>query len=243
MHSGNPLPRLSASARCEGCAIRHSSVCGALSGDEIAALNALARRKRLAAGETYLMEGDTAGDFGNITRGVAKLVRGAEDGRLQIVGLLFQSDFVGSGLEGDAPEEASSIEAVTDLELCLFPRKPFQDVLARFPSLEHRLLKRALDELRFAREWMVLLGRKTAEERVATFMLHMARRLQTEGCHHRESFDIPLNRAEIADYIGLTLETVSRQMTKLRKDGIVVFEGAHHVQSIDHARLVERAGF
>ncbi|MEL6913145.1 MAG: Crp/Fnr family transcriptional regulator [Pseudomonadota bacterium] len=229
---------------CETCTIRHSAICGALKIEEVSALNALARRRALSAGETYIMEGDAALDFGIVSNGVAKLVRGAEDGRAQIVGLLFQSDFLGSTLgEEDGAVEPNTIEAVTDLELCLFSRDRFQSLMHRFPSLETRLLRRAFDELRFAREWMVLLGRKTAEERVASFLLHVARRVQSRGCHPQESFEIPLGRAEIADFVGLTIETVSRQMTRLRKDEIVVFEGTRQIVSIDRARLTERAGF
>lgn len=228
---------------CATCAVRSSSICGALSSDEIAALNTISRRKTLEPGQFHVFEGDAARDFANVTGGVGKLVRGAEDGRAQIVGLLFPSDFIGGNLRDSDAEELQSIEAVSTLELCLFPRAAFTDVLHCYPTLERRLLDRTLSELQLAREWMVLLGRKTAGEKVASFILHVADRMQNSGCQGRLGFDLPLSRADIADHVGLTIETVSRQITKLRREGIIEMSGNKHVLSVDRARLQECAGF
>ncbi|MEO1641618.1 MAG: Crp/Fnr family transcriptional regulator [Pseudomonadota bacterium] len=229
---------------CAGCAVRHAGLCSALSSDEIADLTAIARRKHLSPGQSLVLEGDTAREFANITDGVAKLVRGAEDGRSQIVGLLFQSDFIGAAPgTGQAQTEPHSIVAVTELELCLFPRQRFDTLLHRYPTLENKLLQQTLDELQLARDWMVLLGRKTAEERVATFLLHVAQKMRNSGCGPLDTFDLPLGRADIADYIGLTIETVSRQISKLRKAGIIALDGAKSVTYVDYEGLKERAGF
>lgn len=229
---------------CAACSIRHSSLCGALSSQEINDLNAIARRKSLDPGQPHVMEGDASRDFANVTSGVAKMVRGAEDGRSQIVGLLFPSDFIYGALGKKNPGVAlHSIEAVTRVDLCIFPRIPFEELLHEYPTLEFKLLNRTLDELQIAREWMVLLGRKTASERVASFLLHVTEKMNTLGCHDRSSFDLPLSRADIADYIGLTLETVSRQITRLKKDGVVAFEGSKRVTHVDIDALKKRAGF
>lgn len=229
---------------CDTCAVRHTSLCGALSADEITDLSAIARRTYLPSGATFVFEGDSSRDFASITSGVAKLVRGAEDGRSQIVGLLFASDFMGRvpGVERGSGER-NSIVAVTDLELCLFPRSAFSALLEKYPSLEHALLRQSMDALQLARDWMVLLGRKTAEERVASFLLHVAQKLQTRGCRRDEGFELPLARTDIADYIGLTVETVSRQITNLRKADILEFSGSKHVTRVDMEALTRRAGF
>jgi len=174
---------------------------------------------------------------------VAKLIHGAADGRTQIIGLLFPSDFICGTLGGGASTEPHSIEAASELELCLFPRGRFERMLVKYPSLEKRLLERTLSELQLAREWMVLLGRKTAEERVASFILHVADKMSNRGCVPSSGFDLPLSRADIADHIGLTIETVSRQITKLRKDGVLTMDGTRHVRAVDRERLTERAGF
>lgn len=229
---------------CSNCAIRHSSLCSALSSGELQELNAIARRKRLQAGQAHVMQGDTVRDFANVTDGVAKLVKGAEDGRSQIVGLLFPSDFIGGPLNTNEPqEEPHAIEAVSDLELCVFPRDRFEELLHAYPSLEFKLLNRTLSELQVAREWMVLLGRKTAQERVASFLLHVNGKMRNVGCNGQVSFDMPLTRADIADFVGLTLETVSRQFSKLKKDKVISISGTKRITFIDEKRLRERAGF
>jgi len=233
---------LSGPELCADCSIRHSGLCGALTSSEINDLNAIATRRQLEAGQSHVFEGDTVKSFANVTSGVAKLVRGAEDGRSQIVGLLFPSDFIGGELSAGA-QEPHSVEAVSDLELCVFPRPKFEDLLHAYPALEFKLLNRTISELQIAREWMVLLGRKTAEERVASFLLHVAGKMKNVGCDGQTSFDLPLSRADIADYIGLTLETVSRQMSRLRKEKVIIVEGVKHVTFVDEERLRQRANF
>ncbi|MEM9426957.1 MAG: Crp/Fnr family transcriptional regulator [Pseudomonadota bacterium] len=231
-------------ALCADCTIRHSGLCGALTSNEIKSLNVIAARKRLTAGQTHVFEGDVTHSFANVTSGVAKLVRGAEDGRSQIVGLLFPSDFIGGTLgPSNVAPSPYSIESVSDVELCIFPKTKFEGLLHDYPSLEFKLFNRTMSELQVAREWMVLLGRKTAEERVATFLLHVSEKMENVTCKGSSSFELPLNRADIADYIGLTLETVSRQMSRLRKDGIIHIESAKHVTFVDKERLRARADF
>lgn len=236
-HSGAP-------GNCSDCSIRHSSLCGALTNEEITDLNAIASRKRFTTGQSYYFQGDVAHSFANVTHGMAKLVRTAEDGRSQIVGLLFPSDFLGNSIGAGKDVQAShGVEAVSELELCVFPRVKFEPLLKKHPALELKLLNRTLSELEIAREWMVLLGRKTAEERVATFLLYVAEKMTNVSCQGQSGFDLPLNRSDIGDYIGLTLETVSRQISRLRKDGIIQMSGSKHVQFVDTERLKARANF
>ena len=229
---------------CATCAVRHRSLCAALTSEEIAGLNRISQRRSFAAGEVVALEGDETFAHGNVVSGVAKLVRGLEDGREQIVGLLFPSDFMGRPLAagGDAPH---TIQAATALEMCVFPRRPFDALIVEHPVLERKLLERTLGELDAARDWMLLLGRKTAAERVATFLHTIARRSREVGCgpgqEGWEGFDIPLTRQDMADFIGLTIETVSRQVTKLRKDGVIVLEGNRRIARVDMGRLAARA--
>lgn len=231
-------------AACASCAVRHRSLCAALTGAEVEALNRISTRRTLEPGENFAIEGDPSVAFANILGGVAKLVRGMEDGREQIVGLLFPSDFIGRALvRGETePTVPFTVQAATAVEVCSFPVSGFESVMSRYPSLEHKLLERTLSELDAARDWMLLLGRKTATERVATFLHHIARRCASAGCAPGENFDLPLTRADMADFTGLTIETVSRQMSKLRKDGILHMEGTRHVTRVDMGRLAERAG-
>ena len=187
---------------------------------------------------------DTAEMFANVVSGVIKLAKTLADGRQQIVGLLFAPDFVGRAYSRNNPYFA---EAATDVELCCFPRESFEALLKEVPDLEHRLFERTLDELDSAREWMLLLGRKTAEEKVASFLCLIAKRAIMTGCPHHAAggepeFELPLTRADMADYLGLTIETVSRQITKLKTRGFIRLIDTHHFVVPDIHALCELAG-
>jgi CRP/FNR family transcriptional regulator len=113
------------------------------------------------------------------------------------------------------------------------------------PHVGQRLLEMTLDELDSAREWMLLLGRKTAREKIASLLSIIARRdasLSLKQGSKRLIFDLPLTREEMADYLGLTLETVSRQISALRKDKVISLEGKRHVTIEDFDALQEAAG-
>lgn len=247
MHDGDksaPVGEQTGFARCEHCAIRHQAVCGALSDEQLVHLNKIAKRRRIAAGQVIMSDEDQAAFFANVISGVVKLTKTLNDGRQQIVGLLFPPDFLGRAFARNNPYFA---EAATDVEICLFPRDAFQSVMKAYPGLEHRLFERTLDELDSAREWMVLLGRKTAQEKVASFLFMLAKRSLMTGCaHHGPAdeavFTLPLTRADIADYLGLTIETVSRQITKLKTGGVLQLAGGQALRVPDLSRLGEIAG-
>ncbi len=212
-----------AHGNCDTCTIRHRGICAALSDAELTKLSQIARRKHFVAGQTILADGEKADFFGNIISGVVKLAKTLADGRQHIFGLLFVSDFLGRAFRESNPYFA---EAATDVELCYFPRAGFERLLVEFPDLERRLFQLTLEELDACRDFTLLLGRKTAEERVANFLFNIARRAPNLGCHHSPAldfvqFDLPLTRADMADYLGLTIETVSRQITKLKTKNII----------------------
>lgn len=225
--------------RCDTCAVRHRSVCSALTRPEIERLNAMAHSKMLPPGHIILRDNEKPGYFANIISGVVKLTKSLGDGRQQIVGLQFASDFLGRPYRPNSPYNA---EAVTDVQLCTFETGKFEKLAKEFQDLEHRLFEHTLDELDAAQEWMLLLGRKSAEEKIASFLLMVARRMQSVGCRaegHGTRFDLPLSRAEIADFLGLTIETVSRQFTRLKNDRVIATEGTRTIVIPDMARLRE----
>jgi len=212
--------------QCSDCGIRHRAICGALNGRDLARINDIARQKNYRAGETIFFENDEVNYLGNVLSGVVKLGKLLPDGRQQIVGLQFASDFVGRAFKGYATCHG---EAATDVELCIFPRKPFESLLAEIHDLEDRLFANTLDELDAARDWLLLLGRQSAREKVARFLMMIARRIPHIGCGEERDgdairFDLPLSRADMADFLGLTIETVSRQITRLKTDGLIEVE-------------------
>jgi CRP/FNR family transcriptional regulator len=155
--------------------------------------------------------------------------------------LLFPPDFLGRAFRRSNPYFA---EAASDLEICIFPKDAFERLAGEYPEIEHRMFERALDELDAAREWMLLLGRKTAEEKVADFLYLLARRSMMTHCddHATASFDLPLSRADIADYLGLTIETVSRQLTRLKTSGVIRLVNHRLIQVPDLDALSAIAG-
>jgi len=194
------------------------------------------------AGQTVIWSGDKMDFVGSVVSGIATLTQTMEDGRTQMVGLLLPSDFVGRpGREGAAYD----VVATTDLVMCCFRKKPFEQMMVRTPHIAQRLLEMTLDELDAAREWMLVLGRKTAREKIASLLSIIARRDATLNLRSPKGqlvFDLPLTREAMADYLGLTLETVSRQISALKRDGVIVLEGKRHVTVPDIRRLMEEAG-
>ena len=173
-------------------------------------------------------------------KGVVKLTKGLEDGRQQVVGLQFAPDFLGRLF---ARESTVNAEAASDVELCVVPKSALEAMIAETPALEHRLMQQTLRELDDARDWMVTLGRKTAGEKVASFLLLIALHADPErDANAPVTFELPLSRSDIADFLGLTIETVSRQITKLKAEGVIRLEGLRGVEVPDVERLREMAG-
>lgn len=231
-----------AAPNCGDCPIRHRAVCARTEADELARLEGMKYYRSFQAGQTVVWSGDRMDFVASVVTGIATLTQTMEDGRRQMVGLLLPSDFVGRPGRSVA---AYDVTAVTDLVMCCFRKKPFEEMMNETPHVAQRLLEMTLDELDAAREWMLLLGRKTARERIASLLAIIARRdatLKLKTARGAMHFELPLTREEMADYLGLTLETVSRQMSALRKDAVIDLEGKRRVMIPDFHRLLEETG-
>ena len=228
-------------ALCASCEARHRGICAALDAAQLIALARSSHRHRAGEGEELVGEEESIERYSNVLSGVVKLTKTLSDGRQQIVGLRFPSDFLGRPFRMESKLNA---EAATKVSLCSFPRGAIERMMKEQPDLEHRLLQQTLKELDEAREWMVTLGRKTAAEKVASFLLLIARNIEPGGAEERQevTFELPLTRADIADFLGLTIETVSRQFTRLRADGIIAIENNRRVTVPSMARLEARSG-
>jgi CRP/FNR family transcriptional regulator len=224
---------------CETCAVHDRAVCSALSKDELAGLNKISRRRRLKPGQRILSDQEQTESFAIIVSGSVKLSKSLPDGRQQIVGLLFPSDFVGRPF---AKRGTYHAEAATEVQLCSFPSAPFERLILEHPGVEHRLFEHALDQLDVSQDWMLLLGRKTALEKVASLLLMISDRAlgstdETSKPRAPAHFEMPLSRSDTADYLGLTLETVSRQFRILKSTGIIRLSGTRNVTILDRPRL------
>ena len=233
---------ITAATACDTCAIRNRAICSDLTGEELQLLNQIGRRRTLSAGEQLLWEGEEAILVGNVIEGMLKLSSGTSDGREQIVGLVYPSDFIGRPFGATTPY---GVEALTESRVCIFQRKDFDAFAREHPNLEHKLLERTLAELDRTRRWMLLLGRMDAEQKLASFLLEAAdRSVMAAGCKplegDQQSFELPIGRQQIADVLGLTIETVSRQFTKLKRDAIIALPSRREITILDRQALEDR---
>ncbi|WP_245851506.1 transcriptional regulator FnrL [Monaibacterium marinum] len=222
---------------CSSCPIQHRAICARCDEDELLMLEKIKTYQTFPAGSPLIHAGDDVELLSSLVEGCATISMTLEDGRVQMVGLLLPSDFIGRPGRQVAPYDITAISEVT---LCSFRRRPFEVLIAETPHIGQRLLEMTLDELDAAREWMVLLGRKTAREKIASLMVILSKRLSPRG--HDVHFELPLTREAMASYLGLTLETVSRQITALRRDGVIVQEGRRGITVPDLDRLIALTG-
>jgi len=230
-------PKTEANTNCGECPIRHRAICAYCEEPELELLDDIKSYKTFQAGETIVWAGEELPLIGSVVYGVATLSRSLPDGRRQMVGLLLPSDFIGRPGRKVAPYD---VVAVNEVLICHFKVKKFSNLIDNTPALERRLLDMTMDELDAAREWMLLLGRKTAREKIASMLVIFAIRgteLSKEKLGDGLRFEVPLTREAMADYLGLTIETVSRQFSALKKSGVITLEDARHIRVPDFGRL------
>ena len=202
-------------------------------------LDSIKTYRSYSAGENILWRGEPVSFLASVVSGIATLSKTLEDGRTQMVGLLLPSDFIG---RPGRDQVAFDVTATTDVILCCFERDPFERLVDETPHISQRLMELALDELDAARDWMLLLGRKTAREKIATFIELLARRSNTDSHGRLSTLPLPMTRDQIANYLGLTLETVSRQFNALKKEGVIDFSDRRTMMILDLPALQDATG-
>ncbi len=221
---------------CATCAVRSLAVCGALAPEDLHVVGAIAHPRRLEAGKQLIQEGEPAENVFTLTEGMLKLYKLMPDGRRQVTGFMIPGDFIGLAY---GQSYIYSAEAVMPTQACRFRRAALLEKMGEHPELEHRLLGLASNELAAAQAQMLLLGRKSARERLASFIVGLAeRRRIVVG----EAMPLPMSRIDIADFLGLTIETVSRVFTAMRKDRLIALPDKHSVLIVDLAALKAAAG-
>ncbi|HRD74414.1 MAG TPA: Crp/Fnr family transcriptional regulator [Hyphomicrobiaceae bacterium] len=228
---------------CRTCAIRDAALCRALPDGALAQLNQIARRRRYHAGAQIFSGHEDRQLVASIVHGVVRHSKALSDGRTQIVALQFASDFLGLPT---SPQNAVLTEAATDVELCTFTRAQLDVLVRAHPAVQTQLMQRLAKDLEDARDWMVLLGRKTAEERVASFIMlclakHRKLACGATGTSAGERIELPLSRTDIADYLGITLETVARKLRQLSDDGVIAINTGRFLTVLDTGMLQARA--
>ena len=194
--------------------------------------------EQLSAGQALFFEGDAAKHLFRVTSGTIRIFKIISDGRRVITRFLHAGDIVGVSLKD---VYLNSADAVGDACVQRFSRKALEQELLCTPELGPERFARMCDELAAQQDQMVLLSRKNAEERLCTFLRAEMRRAAANG-EIGAMLELPMTRLDVADYLGLTIETVSRTLTKLVNKGIVAVSGRHVVRIIRQAALAQLCG-
>lgn len=233
-----------ATLRCQKCLVHNRSVCRSADPVSLMELNRISRVRPCRAGEIIVAQGESPEIVGNVVEGVLKITKTLPDGREHIVGLLFPSDFFGRAFALDID---FSVEAATDATICTMDQHAFEKVLEVNRNMERDLLISTFDELDASREWMVLLGCQNTLERVASFFMLLLKRsdkqcLASAPYTKQNVLRFPINRQDIAAYLGTTVETLSRQIHHLSRKKIIRILDSKHFEVLDPDRLSLCAG-
>lgn len=223
---------------CAHCAVRGRAVCSALSEHEMETLDRATQHLRCSAGSTLVRAGDARQYVYTLTSGVLRMVRTLADGRRQVAGFVLPGDYV--GLTG-TPQHRHDIEALVDSQVCRTPVADMRAIRERYPHLERKLLQRTSMELAAAQDTGLALARLQPGERLAHFLLRLAARSTQPGLPG-DTVALPMGRGDIADHLGLTMETVSRTFTKLKQQRLIALPQLHLVQILDYPGLRRLAG-
>lgn len=208
------------------------AVCRGLGNEATTNIMAITSLQKKQAGTTIFSEGDTADGVFEVVSGTLRLLKLLPDGRRQVTGFLCAGHLIGLAPEGTWVYTA---EAVTDVTLCRYRRAAFERLIDTMPGFARRVLTATSHELRVAQDQMLLLGRKTATERVASFLLLMADQQDSE------ELSVPMGRNDIADYLGLTIETVCRTLSQLKRDELIDLPAHGRIVIRDRDALEELA--
>lgn len=221
---------------CGRCQVGEVAFCTGLSSHDVQRLSSVVGQIQYPAVTTIFREGEAAIHLYSVALGTLKLYKLMPDGRRQITAFLFPGDFFGLAVDG---AYAYTAEALAPVVLCRFPRRKLDQVLEDVPRIEKRLLGLTIDELAAAHEQMLLLGRKTAKEKVASFLMMLSRRAERRGLA-ASPLALPMSRSDIADYLGLTIETVSRTLTQLKRDAVIGLPDTGHavLSNIDELKRI-----
>jgi CRP/FNR family transcriptional regulator len=204
----------------------------------LANLRGLGTMQRLEPGQPIFHEGDAVKRVFMLVNGSLYIYTLLADGRRQITGFMFPGDFLGISIDD---EYAFTAEALVKSELWWFTRDAFDQFVETNPKVERELYRLAAHELAAAQAQMVLLGRKTAAERLASFFLSLLERQELVDCQTHTEFDLPMSRLDIADYLGLTKETVSRMLAHLRDRKLIRLASQDRIEILDRDGLKEMA--
>ncbi len=219
---------------CEQCVSRHVSMCSVLEDAELHTIADISKTIETKAKQQVCAEGEAAEHLFNIKKGCIRISKMLADGRRQIIGFLFPGDFFGLACSNGYSYTA---ETITDAELCRMPRSEIIAKFSELPALGEKVLNITHTELQKTQDQMLLLGRKRAKEKLVSFLLNIWHKSPASETNADHEIYLPMSRSDIADYLGLTIETVSRQFTQLSKDKLISITENQFVKILDLRKL------
>lgn len=189
--------------------------------------------RRYNAKEFVFVEGDPANHIYRIEAGAVSLFKVLSDGRRQILGFAYQGDFIGLGVQG---EHIMNAQVIKPARIRSMPLAALHQIATHDPSLSFTLYQTIAEELAATRDLMMTTGHRSACERVAAFLMTLSRRNERNG-GKADVVDLPMTRADIADYLGLTIETISRTLTKLKTKGLIDLPQSARIVLVDRLEL------
>lgn len=227
-------------AHCKDCSLAPLCLPLSLNNDDMDALDEIVKRGRpLKKGEFLFRQGDAFGSVFAVRSGALKTFSITDGGEEQITGFHLPSELVGlSGMDTEAyPVSAQSLETTS---VCEIPFERLDELSEQLPQLRRQLMRVMSREIRDDQQMMMLLSKKTADERIATFLVNLSARFRARG-FSAQQFRLAMSRNEIGNYLGLAVETVSRVFTRFQQNGLIAAEGKE-VRIIDSIELCALAG-
>ncbi|MBT6426477.1 MAG: helix-turn-helix domain-containing protein [Rhodospirillaceae bacterium] len=222
---------------CQNCVVRTRAFCAVLDDDALARLDQSHTIVNLDSEDGLFMEGDDATSFFTVLSGALRLSKLLPDGRRQITGFVLPGEFVGLS---DGDTYVDNAEALTEASLCRFTVSDLKRIGQDNPEMDSQMLAMTNNTLTQARDHMLLLGRMKAPEKIASFLTSLLDRASAAD-QPTDPLALPMSRADIADYLGLTIETVSRTFTRLKADKIIALPEHNRVSVNNMEALVQLA--
>jgi len=219
--------------RCAVCKIRPYSFCRCLPEEKLKYFSGISVEREFKNKQTIFLQQEEAKNLYNITKGNVKIYRLLSDGRIQIIGFLYPGDFFGSYKKG---KYNYSAESIGEVRSCVFNQTSLDNYLEKNMTLAMELLHMTSHELTLAQDRMGVLGKMNANERVAQFILNISDQRARIGWQNNP-VSLPMTRQDIADYLGLTLETVSREISRLKTANIIKLMNLKQIFIVDKEKL------
>lgn len=227
-------------AHCNTCSLSSLCLPIALENDDLDALDRIIKRSRpIQKGELLFKQGDHVNSVYAIRTGAVKTYTVAPSGEEQITGFNLASELVGlSGYNQDAyPLTAKALETTT---VCELPIEQLETLCDDLPGLRKQIMRNMSGEIRQDQQMMLQLSKRSADERLAYFLLELSSRFERRGFSPK-AFRLSMSRVDISNYLGLAVETVSRIFTRFQKNGLIATEGKE-VQLVNLEELSALAG-